>query len=250
MDDPQHVAVQYADPRNLGARADLHERFSCNPYGWYRWVFDRIERLGPSTVLDVGCGPGGLWRSEEGRADALSVTLCDRSEGMVATARSSLGGSFGFAVADAQQLPFASGSFDVVVSMHMLYHVPDREAAVAEFARVLVAGGTLFAATNGPRHMPQLNTLLALDRMTPGFDLESGRDVLATSFDDVSMERYEDSLRVTDADAVVAYVRSMHEFWPGALPSDALRSHVQGAIDREGAFVIDKDPGMFTAVRG
>lgn len=249
LDDPQHVVIQYSDPRNLGARADLHERFSTNDYGWFRWVFDRVERVAPATVLDVGCGPAGLWRSQRERVGDRSVTLCDRSEQMVAEARGALAGGFSFAVADAQHLPFVSHSFDLVVANHMLYHVPDRAAAVAEFARVLVPGGTLLAGTNGPDHLTQLKALLRLDdSMTSEFDLATGGDVLATAFEDVSVERYEDSLRVTDPDAIVAYVGSMQEFWPGAMEPDELKSHAQDAIERDGAFVIDKDPGLFTAV--
>ena len=251
MDDPQHLAVQYADARNLKARANLHELFSTNPYGWHRWVFDRIERLAPRTVLDVGCGPGHLWRTQSERVSEVDAVLCDRSAGMVAEAADALsGGPFAFGVADAQALPFASETFDVVVSMHMLYHVPDQPAAVSELSRVLKPGGTLLAATNGANHLPQLKQLLAVEHsLTPTFDLETGDGVLRTSFDDVSLERYEDQLRVTDADAVVGYVESMRSFWPGADSKQDVRARVQAVIDRDGAFVIDKDPGLFTAVR-
>jgi len=40
-------------------------------------------------------------------------------------------------VHDAQALPFADHSFDAIIANHMLYHVPNRPAAYAEFCRVL-----------------------------------------------------------------------------------------------------------------
>ncbi len=62
--------------------------------------------------------------------------------------------------ADAADLPFADGSFDVVAAHYMLYHVPNTEQALREFNRVLRPGGTLVAASNGPIHMLQFLDVL------------------------------------------------------------------------------------------
>ncbi len=43
--------------------------------------------------------------------------------------------------ADATRLPFASGAFDMIVSSHVIEHIGDDRAALAEFARVLGPGG-------------------------------------------------------------------------------------------------------------
>lgn len=42
---------------------------------------------------------------------------------------------------DLQSLPFASGSFDIVYASHVLEHVPDDRAAIAEIRRILAPGG-------------------------------------------------------------------------------------------------------------
>lgn len=49
---------------------------------------------------------------------------------------------------DVQHLPLRTGSVDVALAMHMLYHVPDRRAAVAELRRIVRPSGTLLASTN------------------------------------------------------------------------------------------------------
>lgn len=49
--------------------------------------------------------------------------------------------------ADAR-LPLGDGGVDVVLAMHMLYHVPDVPAPVAELRRIVKPGGTLLASTN------------------------------------------------------------------------------------------------------
>jgi cyclopropane fatty-acyl-phospholipid synthase-like methyltransferase len=36
------------------------KRFSTNPYGWLRWVFDQFDLPPGARVLEVGCGTGQL----------------------------------------------------------------------------------------------------------------------------------------------------------------------------------------------
>ena len=52
---------QYRDSGNLRARMGLHERFSTNPLGWQRWVFNQFDLMPDSRILELGCGPGRLW---------------------------------------------------------------------------------------------------------------------------------------------------------------------------------------------
>jgi hypothetical protein len=79
------------------------------------------------------------------------------------------------------------------------------------------------------------------------FSLEDGGKVLDRAFSSVEVVRYEDWLVITDADAVVAYVRSAA---PNANAShlESLRQHIRGLIAGEGAFRVTKDTGMFVAV--
>jgi 2-polyprenyl-3-methyl-5-hydroxy-6-metoxy-1,4-benzoquinol methylase len=59
---------------------------------------------------------------------------------------------------------------DVILANHMLYHVPNQPAAVAEFARVLRPGGYLLASTNSIHnlyqyHQLRVDALLALGEL-------------------------------------------------------------------------------------
>jgi len=51
--------------------------------------------------------------------------------------------SIRFADADAEQLPFAAGTFDMAVSRHLLWTLPHPDAAIGEWVRVLRPGGRL-----------------------------------------------------------------------------------------------------------
>src|SRR5437867_1062098 len=112
--DQQYLLTeQYQDATNLTARIRLHARFSTNRYGWTRWLFDQL-RLGPDArVLELGCGPGHLWRENmEHIPEGWEVTLTDFSAGMLREAHGNLGGGrpFRFMVVDAQAIPFPEAS--------------------------------------------------------------------------------------------------------------------------------------------
>lgn len=265
------VTRQYRDSSNLKTRGDLHARFGTNPYPWFRWVFDRLLAIAPVSgrILEVGAGPAGLW---VGNLDRLppgwNVTLTDLSEGMVTTARERLAqigapaDRFTIEVADIEQLPFADARFDVAIANHMLYHVPDRPAALAGLRRVLRPGGALLAATNGRENMRELDGLLApftshaddkewRASFRRAFTLENGAEQLAPFFADIAIERYEDSLRVTDVDALIAYVLSIDI--PALRDPNqraAFASAVRARMAADGdVFTIAKSVGAFTARR-
>jgi hypothetical protein len=62
VNDQQYLKTdQYRDASNLDARALIHQRFSTNTYGWFRWVFDALLKLPANArILELGCGHGLL----------------------------------------------------------------------------------------------------------------------------------------------------------------------------------------------
>lgn len=105
----------------------------------------RLDRLLPLTgderVLDVGTGTGAV-------ALALAplvreVIGVDESEERLALAREGAPENATFTVADATQLPFEIGTFDVVTCVRTLHHVRRPEVVIAELVRVTRLGGHL-----------------------------------------------------------------------------------------------------------
>jgi SAM-dependent methyltransferase len=172
------------------------------------------------------------------------------------------GRAFRFVVQDVQALPFADRSFDAVIANHMLYHVPNRPAAYAEFCRILQLNGQLYAATNSKDTMRELDEFVQRFRHAPsqgsgtsrsvsdsrlrhGFNLENGAAELFQWFASVTLHRYADALVVPDAEALVAYVRST-----GRLTEDELsrfQRHIEAVIEQHGPIHISKEVGMFVA---
>ena len=115
------------------------------------------EQIG-GRVLEVGVGTG---ISLPYYSQACRVTGIDISDEMLDVARrriveQQLINIDGVAVMDAQNLDFATGSFDVVTAQYVVNTVPDPETALDEFIRVLRPGGELIiinriGAEAGPR---------------------------------------------------------------------------------------------------
>jgi ubiquinone/menaquinone biosynthesis C-methylase UbiE len=98
----------------------------------------------PRRVLDVGTGTGAIPRLLADRFPGAEIVGVDVAERMVEEARRNVGDRARFQVADAQQLPFADGSFDLVTLGNMIPFFD-------EIARVTADGGrALFAFSMGP----------------------------------------------------------------------------------------------------
>jgi phosphatidylethanolamine/phosphatidyl-N-methylethanolamine N-methyltransferase len=115
-------------------------------------VFDRgrkasiaaAERIG-GRILEVGVGtglslPDYSWNNRLTGID-LSAPMLRKAKERAAQHR--LTNVDGLAVMDAQHLGFQDGVFDVVVAQYVITAVPDPEATLDEFARVLKPGGEI-----------------------------------------------------------------------------------------------------------
>lgn len=100
-------------------------------------TFERL--LGPSPgprVLEVGCGRGHLTKALQNLG--LDVTGIDANPQAAAVAVTD-----GVHTMHAEALEFPDASFDTVVSVHAIEHIPPIEGAFAEMARVVRPGGRI-----------------------------------------------------------------------------------------------------------
>jgi ubiquinone/menaquinone biosynthesis C-methylase UbiE len=107
-----------------------------------------LER-GYSRSLEVGAGTGYFTLNLVQAGLVGDATCTDISPGMVRTLAENaarLGLDVRTARADAESLPFADESFDLVLGHAVLHHIPDLQRAFGEFHRVLRPGGRIVFA--------------------------------------------------------------------------------------------------------
>jgi SAM-dependent methyltransferase len=124
----------------------IAEMYALESSHWWFWgkrlvmrrlLGERLHRPG-LRILDIGCGAGAnaVELSEYG-----SVVASDRSLDALAFVRSRGVGSV--VAAEAPNLPFASGSFDIITAYDVIEHVEDDRGFVAELARIVAPGGAI-----------------------------------------------------------------------------------------------------------
>jgi len=115
--------------------------------GRFRRAVPDVPRFG--EVLEIGCGTG-FFLLNLAQAGIVDEAHCsDISPGMVATCTENgrrLGIEVRGRVADAEALPYADDSFDLLLGHAVVHHLPNLEASFAEMARVLRPGGRLVLA--------------------------------------------------------------------------------------------------------
>jgi len=221
-----------------GSAAQVYER-ELVPAIFGPWAPRVLDVAAPAVgerVLDAACGTGVVARlaAERVGADGCVVGL-DLNPGMLAVARSlPVGGvPIGWVQATAGRLPFPDGSFEVVCCQLGLQFFPDRAAALAEMARVLVAGGRLAAMD---RHIGAAAGAL----MRAPFGLSDERAlrglVAGAGFGEVELDRQAGLVRFGSArELVVAYGAGSPLAGPIGAAGPAARAglvaEVQAALD-------------------
>jgi SAM-dependent methyltransferase len=259
------VGVAYATPAPLAARAALYA-YQREPVDIATWVLDQVEHHQPlsarNRVVDVGCGPGWYLAVLRERHPGITTLGLDLSAGMARATRNT-GTPAG--VADAMQLPIRTGSCDVAIATHMLYHVPDIALAASELARVVGPAGVVAIVTNGRGHLRELDALSgpaveavtgspwdAPARSSARFLLEDAAALIAPALTVVATERARREIVLPAPGPVVAYVESEESLYGPALPTgttwaDVLReveTRLAAIIERDGAFVVHSDVGV------
>ena len=105
-----------------------------------------VEKFRPKTVLDAGCGAGGLiFMFQKLGVDAYGFdvnrhTLCQANEKMQSY----------LCQADAGNISFKNSTFDLIVSHHVVEHLWNHDYYIEEVKRVLKPGGGVYMETPLP----------------------------------------------------------------------------------------------------
>ncbi|WP_030618202.1 class I SAM-dependent methyltransferase [Streptomyces fulvoviolaceus] len=238
----------YKTEQDLAARQSLYQ-WQTPSYDLPGLVAEHLRDV-RGTVVDVGCGNGMFIKRLVQERPDLRLLGLDVSLGILD------GVPRPVAVADAARLPLATGSVDAALALHMLYHVEDIPAAVAELDRV-VTGGLLIASTNSERDKVELDRLweraagdvLGVDKgpsrisLSARFSLEKAPGLLGAAFPKVEIVELPGTISVATTEPVIAHMNSyrawadQHEV-PFEATIDRAREIVTEHISRQGSFEI------------
>ncbi|MFC6764492.1 methyltransferase domain-containing protein [Natrinema soli] len=160
-----------------------------NPFIWNAEMrseaLSLLEFDDDMTVLDVGCGTGF---ATEGLLEHVDeVYALDQSEHQLAQAYEKLGKRappVHFHRGDAERLPFATDTFDVVWSSGSIEYWPNPILALREFRRVLKPGGQVLVV--GPTYPDNVVSQLLADSIMLFYDeYEADRMFKTAGFEDV-----------------------------------------------------------------
>lgn len=180
----------------------------------------RLLRLnGAEGILDVGCGPGKFLLHLRRNGHRGRLVGLDQSQAMIDEATASArdeGFEVEGLVGDAMHLPFEDNSFDWVSGRHMLYHVPDIERALQEFARVATRG--VLVSTNGCRNLPLIDELIddllsafgytPVEAISERFCIENAGEMFDAAGFNPELTVIDNALVFTEVEPIVRYLMS------------------------------------------
>ena len=259
---------QYGTNANLRARYRLY-RYTTRPNHFVHWAPEQIAWTGDEVVLDVGCGDGDYLLELGTRFPRMTLCGIDVSTGMVRAAHGRAAPArCRWVAGDLLHLPVRPRSADVVMAMHMLYHVEDITRAVRNLSLAVKESGVVLVGCNALAHLEELRAAFARSaqavtgaapaeraRATARFGAHNAERLLSTAFGTVERRTLRDHLVLPAVEPVVGYLASMRASYGSTLRDsaafDEVLAHVQATLerqlDRDGQLRIRTESALFLA---
>ncbi|MFE7801538.1 class I SAM-dependent methyltransferase [Nocardia sp. NPDC057440] len=214
------LEVEYTDPTPLQARIDTHRKYSEKPDDPSVDVLAAIELTGTEHLADIGCGDARFLANLAACGHRGPLVGLDTSPVMVAAAAAIPGVQA--VLAYAERIPFDDNTFDVVTARHMLYHVPDPRAALAEFRRTTKPGGAVAVVVNHPHSCPRTAELIAAhagsygitttEAFTATVDSDTLPAMMTDTFGAVRIHRSDNALVFDAAAPLIRFAEALFGF--------------------------------------
>jgi trans-aconitate 2-methyltransferase len=140
--------------------ASAYERLSKPQLEWAGQVLDRLELRGDETVLDAGCGSGGVTKLLLERIPDGHVVAVDSSPSMVEHARAELGDRAAVIHSDLHQL-ILDEPVDAVFSNAVFHWVPDHDLLFRRLHAALGPGGRMSTQCGGAGNVKRFHGVAA-----------------------------------------------------------------------------------------
>ncbi len=128
-----------------GGKLEVLKHFNTPRFSYFDNIITDWKAV---RVLDIGCGGGfaSEFMAEKG-ADVCGIDLSAKSIQTAEKHASDNGLEIDYRSGNANDLPYEDKTFDIVLCVDVLEHVPDLEKVISEIHRVLKDGGTFLFDT-------------------------------------------------------------------------------------------------------
>lgn len=181
-----------------------------------RWV-------GGKKVLDIACatGYGSNFLLKKGATRVIGADISEEAIGYATTRYDKEGLSF--LIADAQQIPFLDHSFDVVVSLETIEHLPNYEDFLSECYRVLRTGGIFVCSTPNKRVAPPNSGKLFNPYHIKEFAADEFCQLLSRYFNNIALYGYVRYKKRGRMEKIISLPISLVYSLPGVLRNVAMK---------------------------
>ena len=245
------------------------------PSNFHAWHLGFVDAHRIHSVLDVGCGKGRMVQALRTHTAPGSVLLAlDIHEQTIRNTRQRT--HVACVRATAEDLPVASGQFELVTAGHVLPLVTNVSKAAGEFRRVLAPSGTLLASVNSETSGERMLAwhIEACERAgrsaqaaqaigssgTRRFSLENGARILSRAFKTVDVRTHETALVFRTVDTLLKlYVGGLHMRGTSTSNADSdfsclagelsphMRAVVAAAAEPDGRIIVPRRSGCLIA---
>jgi len=252
---------QYKTHKNLSHRINLWS-YGTNKESWHKWIFNKIQLQENERLLELGCGTGKLWVENFNDIPATcKIIISDFSKNMLKKAKKNLR-PFNLPIRyekiNAEDIPYAEQTFDVVIGCHILYHIPNIEKALKSICSVLKPNGRFISTTVSFQHMQELKDFLSDFGLTfekkvkffSEFRNETGKDILNRYFKDIDFYEYINQVNISFIEPLKEYINSMfpNKQYPHFKEMESqIDNAIRKILEEKSQFKITGISGLFKA---
>lgn len=196
------------------------KKYSNEPEGWSKWIFDQAGLCEGQKIMDAGSGAGNLWRYNQDRIpDNITVCCVDKhnthADSFYECAKEIP--NFSFSWNDLETMEFAE-EYDCIFFNHVVYYIENPIALYHKFAKALKNDGQFICTWGGSLLLEKLAELLADFMPSQAARLKkcmkerqekfrSREDALASVFSSVEKRVYEISLHYENSRELAEFLK-------------------------------------------
>lgn len=221
--DIDYVRKLYSEKQQIPFRGEFLKTYSNRNRSIRDILFSLMGGLEGKSVLDIGAGSGSFIKKLQDTYPYATYAAIDVVEHPSLKQREDIT----YKIYDGEELPSELGKFDVILMMHMLYHVSDVEAFLRQVAEKFVKEKTrIYITTKSKNTMPKIEASFqnvlnamktdykpeAMERDEAHFSRENAFELIENSFKDIkhTIKQYDfdTQLLVDDQGDLLKYILS------------------------------------------